>query len=454
MCASSSAKLVEDSWEETSRAHSDGFAGMTEDSWGEGNADTLEEEISAQPPVTQECCMDDGTNAAFAKIPDRVLRQGIGSVQMGWPDNSINADGAISVSTTFPVAASPTVIHTDVTNVTAAASAAFTSSPNQPGTLLTVSLPMFNQTIPGRELPSILGSTYACGVNPTKCSQDLESLQKLGAWRRSVQVFIPATYQDGHAAKVQIIQDGESMCSTGIDAFFANLREMGKVPGDLVFVCVASGDAAKADFDATSRDMEYELMSDLNARFFIQDVLPAVAADEQLLTLYPNFQFTSKRTERGVMGCSSSGASAVGAVWWGNQDFHRAIGFSATLVNVLFQKESHPLGYWEMHSNQSLILNTPRKPSKIYHNANDADIYSLLWYGSDLSLGNTWYQANGYFNLVLANNRTAHQLNRMGYDTLYEYAYDSTSTVGHCDPRISYGPSFVNALQWLWSDAM
>ena len=144
----------------------------------------------------------------------------------------------------------------------------------------------------------------------------------------------------------------------------------------------------------------------------------------------------------------------MGTVWWGNDNFHRAIGFSATLVNVLFQTESHPLGYWEMHSNQSLILNTPRKDSKIFHNVNDADIYSMLWYGSDLSIANTWYQANGYFNLVLANNRTALQLQEMGYNTLYEYGYDSTSTVDHCDARILFGPSIVNALQWLWSDAM
>jgi enterochelin esterase-like enzyme len=373
---------------------------------------------------------------------------------MDWPQNSINAEGAISIATTIPVPVGDSVIHTDVTDVTAASGVEFTTTPNQTGIFVTVALPMFNETIPGQDLPSILGSKYACGVNPTKCSQDLETLETMAGWRRQVQLYIPATYKDGYEAKVQILHDGESMCTTGINSFFANLGEMGVVPDDLVFICVESGNGAKTDFGVTSRDMEYELMSDLNARFMIQDVLPAVAADEQVLDLYPNFQFTTDRTERGVLGCSSAAAAAMGTVWWGNDNFHRAIGFSATLVNVLFQTESHPLGYWEMHSNQSLILNTPRKDSKIFHNVNDADIYSMLWYGSDLSIANTWYQANGYFNLVLANNRTALQLQEMGYNTLYEYGYDSTSTVDHCDARILFGPSIVNALQWLWSDAM
>ena len=75
-----------------------------------------------------------------------------------------------------------------------------------------------------------------------------------------------------------------------------------------------------------------------------------------------------------------------------------------------------------------------------------------MWYGSDLSLANNWYQANGYFNLVLANNRTAHQLDAMDYDTLYEFGYDSTSSVGHCDQRVVFGPVIVNAIEWAWSD--
>merc|ERR1712228_371352 len=131
--------------------------------------------------------------------------------------------------------------------------------------------------------------------------------------------------------------DGETFCApsfllglaTGIEnAIAANELPM------FVVVCVASGNAAGEGGDRL-RDFEYETMSDRNAKFFVEDVLPAVEQRPDIQLAYPGFKFSTDRKDRATMGCSSSGAASVIASWFAPQYFYRAIGFSATLVQIL-----------------------------------------------------------------------------------------------------------------------
>lgn len=165
-------------------------------------------------------------------------------------------------------------------------------------------------------------------------------------------------------------------------------------------------------------------------------------------------------TFRSLCGCSSGGAAAFGAAWFGNQWFQRSISFSPAFVSLIWQDVNHPLGMWEMHANQSLISQTPRKDHKSFLQVGDQDIYSMMWYSSlgmanpIKTLSNSFYQANGYFNIVLGTNRTATLLSNHGYDTLWEYTYSENHDVEHCDPRATAGTSFRNGMRFLWKDAV
>lgn len=239
-------------------------------------------------------------------------------------------------------------------------------------------------------------------------------------------------------------------------------------------VCVASGLGAGEGGDRL-RDFEYETMSDRNARFFVEDVLPAVEQNPDIRLAYPGFKFSVDSKDQGTMGCSSSGAASIIASWFAPQYFYRAIGFSATLVQILSTpcpqgstasqcesatnetlKVGFPRGAWDIHSNQDLIMSNAKKDIRIYHQAGQFDILGCSYYKAsgaitDCAKDFTKSGNEGYFNIRLANNRTAARLMEKNYATRFVYSLNQSHCTAVLNPMAG-GSTLFDALVWSWQD--
>jgi len=293
-----------------------------------------------------------------------------------------------------------------------------------------------------------------------------EAIALCQGWQRRIRVSIPKVYASSPTtsplaprAKVQVVLDGDLLCGTTgqlwetLQNGFHNRHKKGLMP-PLVIVCVDGGKAipdASYDVSEAVRHFENEVMSNRTAVFLQEEVLPQVKSTVQAV-LWPDFSdfdFSSDPMDRSVAGCSSSGAGAFIAGWFSPEHFGRIVSFSPTLINVK-QSKDFPYGAWMLHSDSpahhgSLIATSPKKDLRIYHQAGAQDISSPWWYGSQAPRMFTPSQWDR-FNLILANNRSAYELTRRGYDTLYEYSLQQ----GHCG--VLGGPSEMSAFTWVWQD--
>merc|ERR1711879_181460 len=85
-------------------------------------------------------------------------------------------------------------------------------------------------------------------------------------------------------------------------------------------------------------------------------------------------------------------------------------------------RNGFPRGAWELHSSQDLIGSNKKKDLRIYHQAGQYDILGCSYYKSMVAITNCTQQFSqsgneGYFNIRLANNRTAARLVQQDYLT-------------------------------------
>jgi iron(III)-enterobactin esterase len=255
---------------------------------------------------------------------------------------------------------------------------------------------------------------------------------------RSINVYVPAQYQDGTPAPVMVIQDGPgeiNQVARALDNLTIDPDPMRKLPA-FVVVAVANGGS---DSIGSERGLEYDTLSDKYARFIDTEVLPAVIANASVKAAYPNLKFTTDPSGRGAMGCSSGAAAAFTMAWFRPDLFSRVVAYSTTLVAQQNPKSAeaatYPDGAWEYHSGLELIKNDDKgrdKLLRIFINANENDNGATA-------------EASGKHNWLLANTRTAAALKAKGF----HYKFIEGMGQGHCGGSVK-SATLAEVLMWVW----
>lgn len=254
---------------------------------------------------------------------------------------------------------------------------------------------------------------------------------------RRIFVYIPAAYVDGESAPFLVMHDGPSnlnLVRNALDNLTVSENPERKLPSFVAISVQNGGDDSKG----SQRGLEYDTMSDRLARFVNDEVIPAVLANEEIRTAYPNFKLTTDPWGRGVMGCSSGGAAALTMGWFRPDLFRRLITYSGTFVDQQDddapEEATYPLGAWEYHSGMKLIEKSEKKPLKIFTHVAEFD-------------NRADDPEETYHNWVMANERTAAALKAKGYD--YRYVYSKNSR--HCDGNV-FKHTLADTLVWMWAD--
>ena len=252
---------------------------------------------------------------------------------------------------------------------------------------------------------------------------------------RNIYVYVPAQYKDGAEAPFLVIHDGPGQLravSNALDNLTISTDPDRKLPAFIAIAVQNGGDDSKG----SQRGLEYDTMSDREARFINDEVLPAVLKNKEIRAAYPNIAFTDNPWGRGVMGGSSGGAAALTMGWFRPDLFRRIITYSGTFVDQQDddapEEKKYPLGAWEYHSSMNLIGNSEKKPLRIFTHVSENDN------GANLDEAS-------YHNWVMANERTAAVLKEKGYDYRYLYALGA----GHTDRRV-YAHTLADTLVWMW----
>jgi iron(III)-enterobactin esterase len=255
---------------------------------------------------------------------------------------------------------------------------------------------------------------------------------------RSINVYIPAKYEDGTPAPVLVIQDGPgeiNQVKNALDNLTIDPDPMRRLPP---FIAVAVQNGGN-DSIGSERGLEYDTLSDRYARFIDTEVLPAVVNNAQIKAAYPKLKFTTDPSGRAASGCSSGAAAAFTMGWFRPDLFGRIITYSGTLVAQQNpeapENDAFPHGAWDYHSELELIKNDTmmrEKSLRIFLNVNEND------------LGSTAAES-GQHNWVMANDRTAEDLKTKGFH--YRYVFGQGK--GHCDGSVR-SATLADALMWVW----
>ena len=132
-------------------------------------------------------------------------------------------------------------------------------------------------------------------------------------------VYVPAQYSDEHPASLMVFQDGENymdpMGSVRAPTVIDNLIHKGEMPITIgVFINPASKDQP---YD--QREIQYVPMDDTYARFILQEILPEVARDYQLV---------DDPSGRAIAGMSDGGLVSFTVAW------HRPDAFSKVISHI------------------------------------------------------------------------------------------------------------------------
>jgi enterochelin esterase-like enzyme len=252
---------------------------------------------------------------------------------------------------------------------------------------------------------------------------------------RKIFVYVPAAYHDGTKAPLLIIHDGPGQLHSvrnALDNLTISKDPIRKLPA---FVAIAVENGGN-DGKKSERGLEYDTMSDREARFIHDEVLSAVLTNADIRAAYPKFALTDDPWGRAVMGCSSGGAASLTMGWFRPDWFRRIIAYSGTFVDQQDddapEEAKYPLGAWEYHSGMKLIENSERKPLRIFTHVSE----------NDLRAHDT---EESHHNWVMAGERTAAALKDKGYHQRFLFSLGTT----HCDHRV-FEQTLADTLVWIW----
>jgi len=222
-------------------------------------------------------------------------------------------------------------------------------------------------------------------------------------------VYVPAQYDKSKPASVMVFLDGADFVDAKgemrVPTVFDNLIHKGEMPVTIgIFV-----NPGWRDHDKSMRDEEYLPLNDTFASFLLEDLIPEVGKD---------FNLVYDASGRAVCGMSDGGIGAFTVAWESPDAFSNSMSHIGSFVRVPGGAEYY-----------NLIRKTRYnpKPIRVYIQAseNDLNIYEGNW-----TLGNIEMESALMF-------------------ARYDYRFEM-GTGGH---DLSFGGAiFPNALRWLWRD--
>lgn len=223
-------------------------------------------------------------------------------------------------------------------------------------------------------------------------------------------IYVPANHDPSKRAPIMIFQDGWSYANEKgqfrSTIAFDNLIHKKEIPALIgVFINPGGKPDAKPGDRAYNRSFEYDSLSDLYARFLLEEILPEVNKK------YP---LSKEGKDRAICGISSGGICAWTAAWERPGEFSKVLSHVGSFTNIRGG-----------HVYASLIRKSPPRPIRIFlqDGAKDLD--------------------NEHGNWPLANQEMAASLKFKKYDHRFEFG-----TEGHNGKH--GGAILPESLRWLW----
>jgi enterochelin esterase family protein len=227
-------------------------------------------------------------------------------------------------------------------------------------------------------------------------------------------VYVPAQYRADRPACLMVFFDGAGFMKADgafrVPTVFDNLIARGDMPVTIA-VAVNPGTIPPTLPGAkprSNRSFEYDSLGDRNARFLLEELLPAVTAGLNL---------TADPAGRALCGNSSGGIAAFTVAWERPDQFGKAVSHIGSFTNIRGG-----------HAYPALIRKTkPAKPLRVFLQDGEADLDNL----------------HGHW--PLANREMAAALKFAGYDHALVFG-----SGGHSGAH--GGAIFPDTLRWLWRD--
>ena len=225
--------------------------------------------------------------------------------------------------------------------------------------------------------------------------------------KRDWWVYVPAQYRDDAPAAVMVFQDGNGP-RAWVPTVFDNLIAKDEMPVTVGIFIEPGGRANPRD----NRSFEYDSLSNLYARFLLEEILPEVEKTVKL---------RHDAAGRAIAGQSSGAICAFTVAWERPDAFSKVISWTGSFTNIAAGSDLHSGG----HNYEALVRRVPKKPIRIVlqDGSNDLDNVNGNWF--------------------LGNQTLAKSLEFAGYDF-----------------RSDWGPGFHNylhgraifpdSLRWLW----
>jgi enterochelin esterase family protein len=237
-------------------------------------------------------------------------------------------------------------------------------------------------------------------------------------YTRCVGVYVPKQYVPGTAAPFMVGTDG---VDHGWFTVLDNLIAQHRVPV-MIAISIENGGG---DAQGSQRGLEYDTMDGRYAEFVEHEVLPLVEKKY-------NLKLTHDPNGRATMGASSGGSAAMAMAWFHPEWYHRVLTRSGTFVNQQWpHSDAAPHGAWELH--EHWILDSPRKPLRIWMQVGDRDNYNANALRDNM---HDW---------VVANENMAKVLAAKGY----HYQFIFARNAGHTD-RAVRAQLLPEAMEYVW----
>ena len=262
------------------------------------------------------------------------------------------------------------------------------------------------------------GATYALGVDSLPQEGVPQGTVEKRTWDASriypgttheYRVYVPAQYTDAEPACVMVFQDGGDFVNLKglmrVPTVFDNLIHKGEMPVT-IGIFINPGKKEKA-YD--QRDIQYLPLDDTYARFLLEEILPEVGKDYNLV---------DEAAGRAVAGMSDGGLASFTVAWERPDAFSKVISLIGSYTRLRGGSE-YPY----------LIRKTRGKPKPIrvflQDGENDINLMEGNWTLANLQMGSALMYAR------------------------YDYRFE-LGPGGH-DLRHP-GAIFPDTLRWLWRD--
>lgn len=230
---------------------------------------------------------------------------------------------------------------------------------------------------------------------------------------RDYWIYVPAQYNKDQPANLMVFQDGGAYVGEQgqfrTTVVFDNLIHKQEMPVTIgLFINPGVIPGAKPDEKPRqNRSFEYDTVSDQYVRFLLEEMLPALEQD---------YNIVKSAEGRAICGISSGGICAFTAAWERPDAFGKVLSHIGSFTNIRGG-----------HVYPSIIRKTERKPIRVFLQEGSNDLDNL------------------HGNWPLANQEMAAALKFSGYDYKFEYG-DGAHNGKHG------GAILPDSLRWLWRE--